>query len=203
VRPRLAAASLLAAGLAAGLAACGVPSTDGPQPLPSELAELAPEPLDSAATLAGTVDTDLAWVRRDHIRLSPREVTADDVASQASAALDALIAGPTEAEQALGLSTEVRPDLVASLVMEGDAAIIDLGSTSSPGDAPLATAQLAVSVLLVPGVESVTFTVAGVPAEVARADGKVRPGRVTLADYAALVRPSWIVRKATSGTTSG
>ncbi|MDH4158845.1 MAG: GerMN domain-containing protein [Actinomycetota bacterium] len=194
---------LLVATLAVVTAACGVPSTDGPEPLPSELAELAPQPQDSAVVAAETVDTDLAWVKGDRIRLAPREVTATDVASQASAALEAVIAGPTDAEQALGLSTEVRPDLVASLLIEGDGAIIDLQSGSSPGDATLATAQLALSVLLVPGVESVTFTIAGRPAEVPRADGKVRSGPVTVDDYASLVRARQLALRETPGTTSG
>jgi hypothetical protein len=180
---------LLAA--AAVTSGCGVPSSDGPQPLPSELAELAPHLQESAAATAQNVLTQLAWVKGDAIRLSPRAVTADDVASQAAAALDAVIAGPSEAELARGLSTEVRPDLVASLVMEGGGAIVDL--PFSPGDVRLATAQLALAVLLVPGVESVTFTIDGVPADVPRADGKVRPGPVTLDDYASLVRPKGAV----------
>jgi hypothetical protein len=203
VRRRHLAAGLLSVALAVVTTACGVPSTDGPQPLPSELAELAPQPQESAAVVAATVDTDLAWVKGDRIRLFPREVTADDVASQASAALEAVIAGPIDVEQALGLSTEVRPDLVASLVMEGDGAIIDLQTASGPGDVTLATAQLALSVLLVPGVESVTFTVAGVPAEVARADGKVRPGPVTLRDYASLVGSRLRLLNASPSATVG
>jgi hypothetical protein len=186
-------AALLLASVVVATSSCGVPATDGPQPLPSELAELAPQLQESATPATRSVSTQLAWVKGDAIRLSQRTVTADDVASQAAAALDAVIAGPSDAELARGLSTEVRPDLVASLVLEGGSAIVDLQASGGPGDARLATAQLALAVLLVPGVDSVTFTIDGVPADVPRADGKVGPGPVTLADYATMVRPKGAV----------
>jgi len=171
-------------------AGCGVPTTDGPQPLPSEVAALAPDVQGDVPSATPTRLTDLAWVKGHRLRLSPRTVLASDTASQASAALAAVIAGPSPAEQARGLSTEVPPDLVATLVLEGKSAIVDLrgpNDRAASGNVTLATAQLALAVLLVPGVDSVTFTVEGTPADVPRADGKVRPGPVTLVDYASLL----------------
>lgn len=172
------------------LAGCGVPETNGAVALPSDLAELAPAQQPQAELATPSRVTDLAWVKGSRIRLSPRAVAASDAATQAASALAAAIAGPTEEELARGLSTEIPPDLQASLVLEGTDAIVDLrGPSDAIGgtNVTLATAQLALAVLLVPGVDSVTFTIEGAPAEVPRADGRVRTGPVTLADYASLL----------------
>lgn len=172
------------------LAGCGVPETDGAMALPADLAELAPVQPQEAELAAPTRVTDLAWVRGSRVRLSPRSVAASDAATQAAAALSAAIAGPTKEELARGLSTEIPPDLQASLVLEGTDAVVDLRGPSDAvggGNVTLATAQLALAVLLVPGIDAVTFTVEGVPAEVPLADGRVRTGPVTLADYATLL----------------
>jgi spore germination protein GerM len=189
-RAGLAAVGVVLAAAAMAVAGCGMPLSDGAEPLPAELAELAPLPQQESAIAAPTQVTDLAWVKGDRLRLAPREVMATDTATQAAAALAAVIAGPNPDELARGLSTEVPPDLLATLILEGNSAIVDLqGSGDGPGtgNVTLGTAQLALAVLLVPGVDSVTFTVQGVPAEVPRGDGKVRPGPVTLVDYAALL----------------
>lgn len=188
-RVGLAAVGVGLAGLMA-VAGCGMPLSDGAEPLPAELAELAPLPQQESAIAAPTQVTDLAWVKGDRLRLAPREVMATDTATQAAAALAAVIAGPNPDELARGLSTEVPPDLLATLILEGNSAIVDLqgsGDGSGTGDVTLGTAQLALAVLLVPGVDSVTFTVEGAPAEVPRGDGRVRPGPVTLVDYASLL----------------
>lgn len=189
---RRAALAVAGVALAASLPACGLPLSDGAEPLPPELAELAPLPQQESAIASPTQVTDLAWVKGGRLRLAPREVMATDRATQAAAALAAVIAGPDERELARGLSTEVPPDLLATLILDGSRAVVDL---QGPGDGPgtgnvtLGTAQLALAVLLVPGVDSVTFTVQGVPAEVPRADGTVRPGPVTLDDYVSLLGP--------------
>lgn len=172
------------------VAGCGVPTTDGAQPLPTDLAELAPVQQEQGAVSTPTRVTDLAWVRHGRLRLSPRAVAASDASTQAAAALSAAIAGPTTEELSRGLATEIPPDLQASLALDGTEAVVDLRGPSDAvggGNVTLATAQLALAVLLVPGVDAVTFTVEGVPAEVPRADGRVRSGPVTLADYATLL----------------
>lgn len=171
------------------LGACGVPTTDGVQALPAELVELASANQPEMSLVAPTQSTDLAWVHGRRLRLSPRAVSASDTATQAAAALAAAIAGPTAAEVARGLSTEVPPDLEASLVVEGGSATIELPAPTTiiSSNVTVATAQLALAVLLVPGIERVTFTVGGVPAEVPLADGTVESGPLTLADFTPLL----------------
>ena len=86
-RARLASSAVLLAALT--LAGCGMPLSDGAEPLPAELAELAPLPQQDSAIAAPTQVTDLAWVKGDVLRLAPREVLATDPATQAAAALAA------------------------------------------------------------------------------------------------------------------
>lgn len=175
-------------GAALLLTGCGVPTTNGVQPLPAELAGLAVGEHPEVALAAPAELTDLAWVHGDGLRLSSRAVSASDTATRASAALAAAIAGPTSAEVARGLSTEIPPDLEASLVVDGGSATIELPAPSPiSSNVTLATAQLALAVLLVPGIEQVTFTIGGVPAEVPLPDGTVGSGPVMLSDFTSLL----------------
>lgn len=157
--------------LAAVTTACGVPPSDGAQPVESEIAAL----LDRASTEAspGEVDVVVAWVRGDQLIEATRQVSAETRQEQLDAALAALLGGPTTDEQRGGLTTLLPPDLGVDGVVEGGRVVLDLTAASAlePGGVPLAVGQAALTGLGVPGVRRVVFAVDGEPTPVPLPDG--------------------------------
>lgn len=160
--------------LAAVTTACGVPPSDGAQPVESEIAALLDRGGDGSTEASpGEVDVVVAWVRGDQLVTTTRQVSAETRQEQLDAALVALLAGPDTDEQRGGLTTLLPPDLGVDGVVEGGRVVLDLTAASAlePGGVPLAVGQAALTGLGVPGVRRVVFAVDGEPTPVPLPDG--------------------------------
>jgi spore germination protein GerM len=105
--------------------------------------------------------------------------------------VDALLAGPTDAEQRDGLTSALLGnDIVVGVQFSGGRATVELTDTldeTGRSDQILAFAQIVCTLAAKPGVTAVSFTRAGQPVGVPRADGSLSESPVTAADYASLV----------------
>lgn len=145
-------------------AACGVPPSDGAQPVESEIAALLDRPGPSGVESATSqVDAVVAWVRNDRLVTATRPVPADSRQGVLDGALAALLAGPSPEEGQRGLTTLLPPDLTVDGVVEGRRVALDLSAASAldPARVPLAVGQTALTALGVPGVRRVVFAVDG------------------------------------------
>jgi spore germination protein GerM len=157
----------------AATTACGVPPSDGAQPVESDIAALLDRGAGSTAASPGEVDVVVAWVRSDQLIRATRQVSAETRQEQLDAALAALLGGPSADEQQGGLTTLLPPDLRVDGVVDGARVDLDLTAASAlePGGVPLAVGQVALTALGVPGVRRVVFAVGGDPTPVPLPDG--------------------------------
>jgi len=160
------------------LTACGVSSSDGPQPIDSDIAELlqpveTPTPAETALQQRLTV----TWVRGDKLVRTVRLGVAESRQERLDAALDGLLSGPGPVEQTRGLTTLLPPDLLVDGEVRRNRVVVDivLGAGLESSGLPLAVGQVAVTALAVPGVSSVAFTVDGSPTVVPVPSNR-RPG---------------------------
>ena len=165
---------------------CGVPSSDGPQVLPSDVAALGPSPADSAPANA-TVTVGVAWIQDRRLTVVNRLVAGDNRVGWVNAALGALVGGPNAVEQGAGLTTLVPPDAVLTAQLAGRRAVVNLDLGSASVNQSMAVGQVALTTLSVRGVRSVLFTVNGVPTDVPLPGGKASNGPVTARDYRASI----------------
>ena len=105
--------------------------------------------------------------------------------------LGALLRGPTDAEASRGVSTAINtsPALLGATVQNG-LATVDLSSAFGDIRAPdqvLATAQVVMTSVSFPGVESVQISLGGKAAQMPLADGTLSWAPLTFADYASLL----------------
>jgi len=181
---------LAAVSLAVLLSACGVPSSDGAEPLPEDISVIgpaltSPTPVESPTTLV-----EVAWVdTQDRLDLVVRPASAQTAQERLSSAIDALVAGPIDTELDAGLSTTISVDAELQAVLRGRRALIDIvDAGSSRPDPVLPVAQVAVTALSVPGVRTVVFVSDGerTPVPIPADEGGVeRP--LTLRDFQALL----------------
>jgi len=178
-------------------------STDsGPAPT-----EPAPPETEPAETFAFEV-----WFARDagailgedgtEISLGPllfsTSRTAEETPRVARAALEALLAGPSPAEQAAGVSTAI-PDgtRLLDVTIEDGIAIVDLSSEYESGGGSLAMmlrlAQVVYTVTQFPTVAGVQFELDGQPVEVFSGEGIVLDHPVTREDYEDVTSPITVV----------
>ena len=174
--------ALLAAALLASLVGCGVPSSDGPEPLSPDIDLLGPLPTPTE-TEAETVKVKVAWVSGKDLRLVDRSVVAEGRQGRVDSALTALVGGPDSSEQSRGLTTLVPPDTILDPELERHRTTVDLTLATTAANQQLAVGQIALTVLAVPGVRSVRFTVAGSPVSVPLPDGSRSKGPVKRHDY--------------------
>ncbi len=172
-----------AAGLAVSLlAACGVPSSDGPEPLSPDIDLITPIATPSE-TEAATVKVKVAWVSGHKLRLVDRSVVAHGRQAGVDAALTALVGGPDSSEQTKGFITLVPPDTILDPNLTGHRATVDLTLATTAANQQLAVGQIAMTVLATPGVESVAFTADGSRVSVPLPGGGRSEGPVTRHDY--------------------
>ena len=105
--------------------------------------------------------------------------------------LGTLLRGPTDAEASRGVSTAINtsPALLGVTVQDG-LATVDLSSAFGDIRAPdqvLATAQVVMTSVSFPGVESVQISLGGKAAQMPLADGTLSWAPLTFADYASLL----------------
>ena len=197
---RVLAASVAAALAAAGtvsLSACGAPTS-------SEVSPITAVPYDlmspaTSATSAPTVDaatTPQVYLVRDDVLMPVQASRALDVDVTATVAttLERLAEGPSREERGRGLSTALGPDVGIALDrLDGTTAIIDVRAGDQAPTAsrlPLAVGQIVLTVLSVPGVESVLLTSEGEPIQAPLPGGALTDRPLVAGDYAALAAPA-------------
>lgn len=211
MRGRLAGAALAVSllGVLFGAAGCGVgpqghatliPSGELPSleqspslatspsaPAPASSAEPTPAPASPSAP-AYTVPPTIYLVSNGALvgefRPRLRTGTLSDL-------VGALLQGPTDAEASRGVSTAINtsPALLGVTVHNG-LATVDLSSAFGDIRAPdqvLATAQVVMTTVSFPGVESVQISLGGKAAQMPLADGTLSWAPLTFADYASLL----------------
>jgi len=197
-RRTLWAAALLTLCLAAG---CGVPTQNAPQLIPK--AQVPFHLLDPEAPTTTTVTTPspaftvpvliyLVNSTSQYLVSSQRLVAPP---AQLSAVLDALLAGPTASELAIGTQTALSSGVsVLGASVAGGVATVNFNSAFGQITGPqqiLAVAQVVFTVTsqLTPET-GVTFEISGTPTNVPIATGAQVPGPVHLLQYAALAPPA-------------
>jgi len=210
VRRRWIAVAVVA-GLA--LAGCGVgaqqravviPSDDVPSvltgPLGSPSAPASPEPpassgpssigVPSSPSISSVLASSVYLVDDKTNRLVAVHRSRNQTATL-STLIQTLLAGPTEAESAAGLTTAINTSpTVNKITIQGSLAIVDLsasfGEIRGAGEV-LASAQVVMTAVSYPGTESVLFTLDGTPTAVPLVSGVLSSSPLTFADYASLL----------------
>jgi sporulation and spore germination protein/immunoglobulin-like protein involved in spore germination len=127
--------------------------------------------------------------RGDKLGAAHRQVDAPTTEAAAKAALHELIQGPTKAERAAGLKTNLPKDIqVRGLVLDEATklATVDLSTAFVPTGETVAVARLAQIVFTLtqfPTVEHVAIAVAGQPLALLDGDGKPLAGPAARADF--------------------
>lgn len=104
--------------------------------------------------------------------------------------LDAVAEGATAQEAALGLSSSLPPDQVATVTSTRGVALVDLRAsfaTLSPLDQAAAIAQIVFTLTGRPGIGRVGFTLDGSSIEVPRGDGAVTTDALARDDFPGIV----------------
>lgn len=183
--PTLLAATVLAA---LALAGCGIAPQSDAQPIEPPRgpfqAVISPSPLP---TSSGSFTETLYLVKDELIVPQVRHVAAD---ASVDELISDLLAGPTEAESAAGLSSALVGVEVTGVRVDRGFATVDLAAPIEGGgrnDNLLAYAQVVCTLTARRDVLAVTFTRAGRPIDVPRGDSSVLPGPLTASDYADLI----------------
>jgi len=188
--------SAVLAALALAATGCGIPVTEQASSVPSHQVPfhlLSPTvPTSSTTTVPAA-----AYVAERIYLVNPSGVlipAAREVAVPAplSAVLDALLAGPSRAETAAGI-TSALPAAVKVLTLSIDASTATLNLNQafgeiSPASETQAVAQLVLTTTGQAGVSSVSFAIDGRLIAVPTASGASTKGPVTAASYSALLR---------------
>jgi hypothetical protein len=188
-------AALAVLALLALAAGCGIRPDHGavlaqPADVPFDL--LDPSPPVTATTIssgptAPTARATIFLVQGERLAGATRDLPAP---VSPSSILEALTAGPSDSEIALGLRTALLADnLIRSASVTGGVAAVDLGPafTEIGGrDQIVALAQIVSTLTGLPGVGRVSFTLQGSPVGVPRGDGAITTDSVSRDDYATL-----------------
>jgi hypothetical protein len=168
--------------------ACGVPAEDDPRPIEAATTGATSAPVRPAGEESGPAIETLYFVRDSRLvavrRAGSRPPSAENQ-------LEHLLAGPTDAEHANGLSTALTGlDVTARVHVDGTAAVVDVGNRpdrAGRSDEVLAYGQIVCTLTARPDVETVIFHYDGQPVDVPRADGSLGRRPLVAADYASLV----------------
>lgn len=180
MRRLVAAAALLV------VAACGVPVSGqahriDPASVPYDLLSTAPA---TSPTSASGPAADIFLVNGDRLVVRHRHITGLNIPAEA---LRSLLVGPTPAESANGLSTDVPAQTrLYSLDLKGSVASVDLSptfGTAGGSQQVLAVAQIVFTVTASRYIDGVKFAVAGRAIEVPNGSGSLTSGVKTRADY--------------------
>jgi hypothetical protein len=193
---RLTPYTLIIAALMAvlSLAACGG-SDETPGPSPTHTESESPSPTPSASlpatspspTRTGSLSVlSVYYMRGQYVGAAHRAVPA--TAAPAGAAMSALLTGPTDAELAAGLHTQIPPGTeVRGLTIRGGIATVDLSGTFAAGGDPLEErgrlAQVVYTLTQFPTVDGVRFRIDGKPLVFRSGEGAVQRGPQTRASF--------------------
>jgi hypothetical protein len=172
------------------VAACGVPAEDRPRPV-----DPPPAPLTTATTPAPTTDPNgsvaevVCLVRDDTLVPVVRRVA---VLPSVEDHLGQLVAGPTAAERAAGLTSALTGSRVAGVALADSDARVDLkdDEDAARSDDVLAFGQVVCTLTTRPDVARVVFRRGGRVVAVPRGDGSLSDAPLTAGDYAAITTPS-------------
>lgn len=181
-RPRT-RSGVVAVGLGvAMLAACGIPPDAAPRDVPVEDRSLSPAGDPVIDTADGASRVYLVGPGEPRLLRSVRRE-----ASTLQALIETLVAGPTEGESALQLTSAVPGDLVVQSTRQVGAVLyLDLSGeiTELSGEGlALAVAQIVVTADDVDGVDTVQITIDGERFPLPRADGSTTTGLLRVYDY--------------------
>jgi spore germination protein GerM len=175
-------------GCVVALAGCGITPEKTAQPIEPPLGPFqgvtSPSPLPTAT---GSYSETLYLVKDGHIVAQIRHIASE---SSLEDLVADLLAGPTEAESAAGMSSALVNVRVTGVRLESGYATVDLAAPIEGGggnDELLAYAQVVCTLTARRDVIGVTFTRAGKPIDVPRGDSAVSPGPLTASDYADLI----------------
>ncbi|MEU8223706.1 GerMN domain-containing protein [Kribbella sp. NPDC048915] len=188
-------ATIVLVAVAALLVGCGVPVQNEPSPIdpaavPTRLhSPTSPRSAPPAAT-PGRATIQVVFVQKEQLVTLVRDASDPDPSDRLQTVIAALLAGPTAAEQANGLTSALPPDLQLSVgAIEGTRLELELsGETGgrSAAENVLAVGQIVLSVTAVPGIDEVTFSRDGKPVEALLADGALTGAPLKATDFAAL-----------------
>ncbi|MEV0793462.1 GerMN domain-containing protein [Kribbella sp. NPDC050459] len=176
------------------LAGCGVPMQDEPAPIasgeiPSRLQRTARPSSAAPIPSTGRPAVQVSFVRDDKLVTLVREVPTAP-ADGLTAVVDVLLAGPTDREQAGGITTALPPGLILTIVeVRGSRVVLELSGQTGGRSATeniLAVGQIVLSLTAVQSIDQVTFARDGVPVEALLADGALTTAPLTAADYDSL-----------------
>lgn len=173
---------------------CGVPTDEGPRPIPHdrvpfELLDPAPIPTTPPGTPAGSASATVFMVAGDRLAPVPRNVPAP---ASPEKVLQALFDGVVPEEAARNLRSAVARTTQVSVAEEpGGRLRVELTPAflaTATDQQALAVAQIVYTLTGLPGVDSVSFTVEGRPVEVPSGDGALKSGPVRRADLASVAK---------------
>jgi spore germination protein GerM len=175
---------------------CGVPAQQAPvqikpEAVPSQLRDVpSPESAMPSTADPGKSTVFVHFVRKDRLVGLPREAPAASQSGRLNAVVTALIAGPSEGEQARGITSALPPGLQLTVVaIEGQRVVLELSGETDGRSATenvLAVGQIVLSMTSLTTVKEVVFSRDGAPAEALLADGALATKPLTAADYAVL-----------------
>ncbi|MEV4704327.1 GerMN domain-containing protein [Actinoplanes sp. NPDC049316] len=172
-------------------ASCGLPAEDEPHAVElPQRALTSPTPGAAGADPPGAVAEVLCLVRDGRLVQTVRRVGAAPTPQRQA---EHLVAGPTEAERATGLSTMLAgTSLRVDVPRGGTEARVEVAGEqgSARSDETIAYGQLVCTLTSRPDVNSVVFTRNGEVLQVPRADGSLSRGPLGITDYARLIAPS-------------
>jgi hypothetical protein len=171
------------------LAGCGVPLDDQARPLPSQTAGVRPT-ATPAVVESGPVTETIYLVKGGMLIAVPRKVPAEPVVDELMADL---LAGPTEAEKDLGISSALLgSNVVAAVHVRDGMATVELSADlegTGRNDDVLAYGQIVCTLTTRPGIFWTTFTRGGKRIEVPQGDGSLTSEPLNAASYSRLVAP--------------
>ena len=183
---RVRSTALVGAAAALLLLGCGIPPDAAPRDVPVEDRSLSP--VGDPAIAVGDGASRVYLVAAGEPRLL-RSVRRE--ASSLQSLMETLVAGPTEGESALQLSSAVPGDLLVRSTRQVGAVLYrDLSAeiTELSGEGlTLAIAQLVVTADDVDGVDTVQITIDGERFPLPRADGTTTTGLLRVYDYWRLI----------------
>lgn len=164
------------------LAACGIPPDAAPRDVPVEDRSLSPAGDPVIDTADGASRVYLVGPGEPRLLRSVRRE-----ASTLQALIETLVAGPTEGESALQLTSALPGDLIVQSTRQVGAVLyLDLSGeiTELSGEGlTLAVAQMVVTADDVDGVDTVQITIDGERFPLPRADGTTTTGLLRVYDY--------------------
>ena len=184
------------------LAACGG-TTGGSSPEPTTAATLTAGPSEApsgSSSPSPSASPALTTVRLYFLRgekLGVAERRVEHTTMPATAAMKALLAGPTADEQTAGLGTTIPGGTrLLGLTIDGSTAIVDLSGRFDSGGGSLSmtarVAQVVYTLTRFPTVRSVEFLVDGAPAEALGGEGVVLEGTQRRADWREFEPPIFV-----------